>query len=248
MKFAVTILAFSWALAMAMNAQASDVILPEVPTTATVSSHDINRIVCPGQMNDLIFSQEKGLVGHFSGNSAFIKFKIKIKDDGNGGYTYATKPSELYVVCDGVVYSLIVTPKDIPAVTLRLASPKGKSFRKNIAHYKNLPLEKQALRIIREAYNDDYPTSYRIARASKEIPLSSAFSTKLVQAVDVDGVGLRLRKFRVTAGTRKVHVDEKDFLSSAISDSILAVAVEDHNLKPGESTRVFVVEKKEVEK
>ncbi len=248
MKFAVTILAFSWALAMAMNAQASDVILPEVPTTATVSSHDINRIVCPGQMNDLIFSQEKGLVGHFSGNSAFIKFKIKIKDDGNGGYTYATEPSELYVVCDGVVYSLIVAPKDIPAVTLRLASPKGKSFRKNIAHYKNLPLEKQALRIIREAYNDDYPTSYRIARASKEIPLSSAFSTKLVQAVDVDGVGLRLRKFRVTAGTRKVHVDEKDFLSSAISDSILAVAVEDHNLNPGESTRVFVVEKKEVEK
>ncbi len=244
MKFAVTILAFS--LALAMNAQASDVILPEVPTIATVSSHDINRIVCPGQMNDLIFSQEKGLVGHFSGNSAFIKFKIK--DDGNGGYTYATEPSELYVVCDGVVYSLIVAPKDIPAVTLRLASPKGKSFRKNIAHYKNLPLEKQALRIIREAYNDDYPTSYRIARASKEIPLSSAFSTKLVQAVDVDGVGLRLRKFRVTAGSRKVHVDEKDFLSSAISDSILAVAVEDHNLNPGESTRVFVVEKKEVEK
>jgi len=228
---------------IATNAPAAEMILPEVPTEVTVSNHDINRIVCPGQMNDLIFSKEKGLVGHFSGNSAFIKFKV----ENNGGeYTYASEPCELFAVCDNIVYSLIVIPDDIPSVTRRLASPKGKAFKKNIAHYKNMPLEKQALQIIREAYNEPYPTSYRVAESRKEIALSPDFSTTLVQAVDVDGVGLQMKKFQVTSkATGKIQVEEQDFLSPTVSDSILAVAVEDHTLNPGESTRVFVVEKKE---
>lgn len=228
---------------IATNASAAEMILPEVPTEVAVSNHDINRIVCPGQMNDLIFSKEKGLVGHFSGGSAFIKFKVE--NDG-GEYTYASEPCELFVVCDNVVYSIIAQPEDIPSVTRRLASPKGKTFKKNIAHYKNMPLEKQALQIIREAYNETYPTSYRVAESKKEIALSPDFSTTLIQSVDVDGVGLQMKKFQVTSkATGKIQIEEQDFLSPAVSDSILAVAVEDHTLNPGESTRVFVVEKKE---
>lgn len=228
---------------IATNAPAAEMILPEVPTQVAVSNHDINRIVCPGQMNDLIFSQEKGLIGHFSGNSAFIKFKV---EDAGGEYTYASEPCELFVVCDNVVYSIIALPEDIPSVTRRLASPKGKAFKKNIAHYKNLPLEKQALQVIREAYNESYPTSYRVAESRKEIALSPDFSTTLVQAVDVDGVGLQMKKFQVTSkAIKRIQVEEQDFLSPIVSDSILAVAVEDHTLNPGESTRVFVVEKKE---
>ena len=53
---------------------------------------DINRIVCPGPMNDLIFSQEKGMTGHFSGNNGFIKFKI---EDSGDDYVYADTQSEL---------------------------------------------------------------------------------------------------------------------------------------------------------
>ncbi len=237
-QLAVTLL-----LLIATSAPAAEMILPEIPTEVAVSNHDINRIVCPGQMNDLIFSQEKGLIGHFSGNSAFIKFKV---EDNGGEYTYASEPCELFAVCDNIVYSLIVIPEDIPSVTKRLASPRGKTFKRNIVHYKNLPLEKQALQIIREAYNETYPTSYRVAQSRKEISLSPDFTTTLVQAVDVDGVGLRMKKFQVTSkATGKIQVEEQDFLSPTVSDSILAVAVEDHSLNPGESTRVFVVEKKE---
>lgn len=219
-------------------------ILPEVPTEISVSNHDINRLVCPGQMNDLIFSQEKGMIGHFSGNSAFIKFKV---EDTGGQYIHASEPCELFVVCDNIVYSLIVIPKDIPSVTKRLASPKGKVFKKNIAHYKNLPLEKQALQVIREAYNETYPTSYRVADSKQKLSLSPKFTTTLTQIVDVDGVGLRMKKFQVSNGEtgETINLEEQDFLSSSVSDSILAVAVEDHVLNSGESTRVFVVEKKE---
>ena len=64
-------------------------------------------------------------------------------------------------------------------------------------------------------------------------------------SVDVDGVGLRLKIFEVTLLAADKDIDEKVFLSSLISNSILAVAVENHGLKQGETTRVYVVEKKE---
>ena len=54
-------------------ALAEDGVLAEVPTMVQLSNKDINRIVCPGPMSDLIFSKEKGITGHFSGNNAFIK-------------------------------------------------------------------------------------------------------------------------------------------------------------------------------
>lgn len=233
------------ALIFTANAHADNVITAETPTTVELSNHDINRIVCPGPINDLIFSAEKGLIGHFSGNNGFIKFKI---EDTGEGYVYADTQSELFVVCNNVVYTLLVTPSDIPSTTLRLASPQGDSFKKNITLYKNLPLEKQALQIIREAYNGTYPSSYRVTESSEQINISPNLTAILLQAIDVDGVGLRLKKYQVTSLAQgKALVDEKPFLASAISTSILAVAVEDHNLDQGETTRVFVVEKKEIE-
>lgn len=232
-------------LIFATTVHADGVIPVEVPTPVELSNHDINRIVCSGRMNDLIFSKEKGLTGHFSGNNAFVKFKI---EDGGDEYIYADTANELFVVCNGAVYTLIATPKDIPSVTLRLAPAKGDTFKNNIAHYKKLPLEKQALQIIREAYEGTYPSSYRVTSLSRQIALSPDLKTTLFQIVDVEGVGLRLHQYRVKSLSAKVEVDEKIFLSPAISNSILAVAVEDHSLAAGATTRVFVVEKKETAK
>ncbi len=231
--------------ATAGNCLADTIIPAEVPTSVELSNKDINRIVCPGPMNDLIFSQEKGMTGHFSGNNGFVKFQIK--DMGND-YIYADTPSELFVVCNNVVYTLIVTPTDMPSVTLRLASPTGDSFKKNIAHYKKLPLEKRTLQIIKEAYTNTYPTSYRVSEANKSIPLSPDLAVTLQQVVDVDGIGLRLKKYLVSSLVKdKVDFDEKIFLSAPVSPSILAVAVEEHSLNAGQTTRVFVVDQKELE-
>ena len=230
-------------LLIAAIGHTESVVTAEVPTIVELSNRDINRIVCPGQMNDLIFSKEKGLIGHFSGNNAFIKFQIEKNGDE---YIYADTPSELFAVCNGAVYTLIVNPMDVPSVTVRLGAPKGDTFKKNIGHYKNLPLEKQALQIIREAYNENYPSSYRITESTEHVELSAGLKATLLQAVDVDGVGLRMKKYQVqSSAANSIDLNEKIFLVPAISTSILAVAVEDHHLLPGEFTRVFVVEKKE---
>ncbi|TKB12272.1 type-F conjugative transfer system secretin TraK [Desulforhopalus sp. IMCC35007] len=225
------------------NPTSVNFITPEMPTSVQLSNRDINRIVCSGPMSDLIFSEEKGLTGHFSGNNAFIKFKA---EEVGGGLTYAETPSELFIVCNGAVYTLIVEPREISSVTLQLAAPAKDVLKKNIDQYKNMPLEKQVLQIIREGYEGGYPSSYRVSNAHTLVPLCDDLSVNLMQTVDVEGVGLRLKQFKV-ASTRNetLELQEKTFLSLGISESILAVAIEDQVLNTGEATRVFVVEKRE---
>lgn len=218
-------------------------IAAEIPTIVHLSNRDINRIVCSGSISDLIFSEEKGVTGHFSGNSAFIKFRA---EEINGELLYAETPSELFVVCNGAVYTLIAEPHEIASVTLNLAAPAKDAFHKNIDLYKNMPLEKQVLQIIKQGYEGGYPSSYKVANADTLIPLCGDLRVNLIQTVDVEGVGLRLKQFRVASTKNEpVELEEKTFLSLGISESILAVAIEDHVLNTGEETRVFVVEKRE---
>lgn len=236
--FVVAILA----LTGVSNCLASQTIPAEIPTAVQLSNRDINRIVCPGPMNDMIFSQEKGMTGHFSGNNGFLKFKI---EDFGSEYNYAETQSELFVVCNNAVYTLLVAPANIPAVTLRLAPPNGDAIKKNIAHYQNMPLEKQALLLIKEAYDGSYPGNYRISVPNRVFSLSPDLEIKLVQEVDVDGVGLRLKKFMVKSlSDSSINLDEKLFLSSTVSKSILAVAVDIYTLMPNHSTTAYIVDQK----
>jgi len=51
---------FAIAVLLVLSAEscmADTVVQAEIPTAVKLSNRDINRIVCPGQMNDLIFSQ-----------------------------------------------------------------------------------------------------------------------------------------------------------------------------------------------
>ena len=232
-------------LALCGSAFAETGVPPEVPTMVEFSNKEINRIVCSGPISDLIFSKEKGLTGHFTGNNAYIKFNI---EEVNGKRTYANEPSELYVVCDGSTYSIVANPSDKQAATVRLAPPKSDSVNKNVSLFKNMPIEKQALKLIKEGYAGTYPSSYKVTeKRPVGVPLSPDLEVLPKELVDVDGVGLRLKIFQVTQlkGELNGNIDEKMFLSHLISDSILAVAVEGHRLKRGDKTRVFVVEKKE---
>jgi conjugal transfer pilus assembly protein TraK len=216
----------------------------EVPTMVELSAKEINRIVCPGQMSDLIFSEEKGLTGHFSGNNAFVKFTA---EEVGGKLKYSKEPSEIYVVCNGSVYTIIGAPAEINAVTVRLALPKGETVEKNIARYKNMPLEKQALQLIKEAYDGVFPSSYQVIDKAVPVHLCPDLDLVRQQVVEIEGVGLRLKSFKATSRlATDLELAEKTFLTAAVGNPILAVAIEQHNLKPKQSTRIFVVERKDL--
>lgn len=218
-------------------------VSPEMPTNIKLSNRDINRIICPGPMSDLIFSEEKGITGHFSGNNAFVKFRA---EDNNGELSYANAPSELFVVCNGAVYTLIAEPQEIPSVTINLTAPSKDVFQKNIDHYKNMPLEKQVLQVVREAYEGIYPPSYKVTKSDTPMPMCGDLSLTQTLTLDVEGIGLRLMEYRATNATgAEIEIKEKDLLAMEISDAIIGVAVEDHVLQSQGATRIFVVENRE---
>jgi conjugal transfer pilus assembly protein TraK len=85
-----------------------------------------------------------------------------------------------------------------------------------------------------------------VTEAKQRVNIRPDLDVLLQQYVDVEGIGLRLKRYSITSvAAGNISVKETDFLRSNVSPSLLAVAIEDHTLLPGESTRVFVVEKKE---
>ena len=51
-----------------------------------LSNSDINRVICPVDIKDVIYSEEKGLTVNLSGKNAFVKFLV-VKKDGKEMYS-----------------------------------------------------------------------------------------------------------------------------------------------------------------
>lgn len=147
--------------------------------------------------------------------------------------------------CNDTIYSLIATPKRIPSVTLRLSPPATGDFKQNISRYQALPFEKKVLQLIREAYRGEYPDSYRITEADALVNISVDLSVRLMRIVDVEGVGMRLKEYKVKATVDEaIQVTEKDFLRAEMGEDIIAVVVENHNIEQRGSSRIFIIEQR----
>ncbi len=216
-------------------------IIPEVSTQIALSSSDANRIVCSREIKDVIFSSEKGVSVKVSGRNAFVKFRIQRKDDRD---IYSQTPTELYVVCGESVYSLIAVPKRIPAQTVRL-SPGAEKIRKNTALYGNLPFEKKVIAMIRAVYTGDVPNGFADTGVRGRIAVFRDLDVALVRSFRVEGEGLGVKEFRVSSrkGGEEMKITEKDFLKAEIAGRPLAIALDRHTLRQGETGRLIVVEK-----
>lgn len=233
-------------------------ILPEATTAVVMSAKDVNRITCPTPIQDLIFSTEKNVEGKYIGNNAFIKFKF-----ARVGHEieYATEKTEFFIVCGDAVYTLIATPTEkLDAVTLRLAPPKEKEIKENIGIFEAMPLDKIASKLIKEAYMGEFPSSYTVQKMMQTIDISSDLIVRITQKVTVDGMGLELYELSVrsnrsadkdivqglveTPEYMKIRLFETDFLKQAVARNIIAIAMTDQVLRPGQATRVFVIASK----
>lgn len=220
------------------------VIPPEMITRADFSSSDVNRIVCQEPIKDVVFSKEKGISVKVQGKNAFVKFLITVK---NGEEVYSNTPSEFYVVCEGVVYSIIAIPKRIPAQTVLLSSGKKAKVEKNLSIFAGMPFEKKVLKLLKQVYTDDIPDSYTIDDTDIDYSLFQEIMVKLSRTVVVEGEGLRVKEYLVTfpADAQKEHIEirEKNFLRKELVEHPVAVSIEKLRLKRGDKVRVFVVEK-----
>jgi len=218
-------------------------VLPEISTRIRLSSTDVNRLVCSEDIRDLTFSQEKGIEVRIVGKNAFVKFTATRQGNRT---LYSETPSEFFVVCGQSVYNLVSIPEQIPAQVVQLSSGQGERVRRNLALFEGLPLERKALRLIREAYADELAESYLVRPLRRDLDLFAELELSLVREILVEGEGLRLRELvaRLRPGQPGLRLKEEMFLRAELVDNPVAVAVEELLLQPGGTTRLFVVEVK----
>ncbi len=220
-------------------------VSPDTVTRVELSNTDSNRVVCVnGKMNDVFFSSDKIQEVPLNAKNGFIKFPIlKI---GNI-YEYVTKRSEFHFVCNGETYTIVSEPSNTQPKIVYLGNKMREGVKKNVDLMSGMPLEKQGVMMLEKVYSNTVPASF-----SDEIiddsqlewneNLIESAGIALKRKVTARGVGLTLKEY-VLVSDVKQYLDEKRFISKAISSSIFQITVTPKNVSAGERARVFVVER-----
>jgi len=231
------------------NGQLNEIteVLPEVATHVRLSSTDVNRIVCPSEIKDVVYSKEKGVEVKISGRNAFVKFLVKKSSIGKT--EHSSTPTEFFIVCGGDVYTLIATPVRIPSRTVRLSTGAGKRIKENIALFKSLPFEKKVLTIIEKMYTGDIPESFMVKTVNRPVlsmlDKMEGLEISLIRTVDVEGEGLRGKEFSISIKKgHSLNLSEKDFLLVGLTEGALGISLNKLRLEnASDKARLFIVER-----
>jgi len=216
-------------------------VAPEIATPVEFSSSDINRIVCSGEVSDVVFSKEKGLSVKTSGKDIYLKFLIAKKADGSNGFS--ATPTEVFIVCGGNTYNLIAVPKRIPAQTIRLSGNVTEKIEKNKSLYEGMPLEKKVMSLIKAVYKDIIPASFSVENVKKSVVIFKDLKLTLNRIVKVEGEGYEVKEYTAeVTGDTGIELREKDFLNTVISMNPVAIMIDKLKLRKGEVARILVVE------
>jgi conjugal transfer pilus assembly protein TraK len=220
------------------NAQ---VVMPEVHTTVRLSSTDTNRIQCGGPIKDVIASEEKGIMTKVVGNDLYVKYKVLMTADGQERYT--NKTNDVYVICNGATYSLVIVPKQISGQTVRL-SGITKNVEKNNELFRGKDIEEIFTSILKSAYLDDIPESFVVQNADAAVPVPyfKDLDIRKRRDIRVEGEGLVLHEYIIKT-RRDVHLLEQDFLIKGFVDNPVFISVEPRQVPKGATSRLFIIEK-----
>ena len=219
------------------------VVLPEATTSVRLSSSDMNRISCPTDIREALTSAEKGLTIKITGKDAFVKFKVTKKGDK---FAYSSTPTELYVVCGDETFSMVIFPQRIPSQTIRLTSGNDRKIKENLSLYSGLPFEKKTLKAIKDVYTENIPDSYSVSRKEKRFFLFREILLTHKRTVDIEGEGLRIKEYEASlrGEITEFKMNEKMFLKTELAENPVAISLERHILRTGDTSRVFVVEQR----
>ena len=213
---------------------------PEIQMQAFVSTSDVNRIVCNDEIRDVVFSKDKGIKVKNKGKNLFVRFVYA--KGSSGKPLYAKNPVEMFIVCGDNTFNLILTPKGIPAQTIRLDSGKAEKIRKNTSLFLGMPFEKKITSLIKSVYKDELPESFLVVKTDSEAKVYADIKTIIRRTVAVEGEGVLLTEL-VVIPVKDVELNEKMFNRVEFAKRPVAIAIERLRAKAGVPLRVFIVEK-----
>ena len=219
-------------------------VKPNRATMVEMSSLDINRVYCEGEITDAIFSEEKGVKVKIVKNNAFVKFVVKKIEDKE---IPVENPVDIFFVCDNQVYSVIAIPKRIPSAFIYLEA-KGKKVQEVVEKVKDLPYERRLLEVIKAIYLGKYEPNYQVVNVNKEFYLFKDVKVVLEKVIDIEGEGLRAKIFRLetnfSGSTQYVEIKEKDFVRKELTSIPLAVSLDKSRLQGKDKATLIILEKR----
>ena len=214
-------------------------ILPEKTTEVTVSNIDVNRIVCPYNIQDVVYSQEKGLQVKTEGRNLYVKLPIIVK--AVNGEVKEKKlfknKAELFISCGGHVYSLILKPKKIPARTIYLTAP-DEDMKKASSFFEKMSFEDAIVELIKRVAEERIPRGFKVEFVNQTIQykdMEVTFRKKVI------GGGVIVKEFIIYSKTPRIikNTDLLD-LKWVENSKTRAIATEDNYFKG--FTRAYSVE------
>ncbi|MEM3423139.1 MAG: type-F conjugative transfer system secretin TraK [Nitrososphaeria archaeon] len=218
------------------------VIAPERTTMIQMSSVDINRIICPLPVQDVVFSEEKGVKVKVIDRNVFVKFQVKKIEEK---VEYSTTPIDIHVVCNNKVYSLIGFPRKIPAVIVYLED-KELSLKEKVQETSSLNYEEKLAYYVKQFFSGKIPFGAEFIPGDIKHDLYKDLIIHEKGSYVLEGEGLALKFFTVQYVGAEPYVDinERMFLKESLTKSPLAVSLEKLRLNKGETSSLLIVEKK----
>ncbi|HHJ63321.1 MAG TPA: hypothetical protein ENJ61_00275 [Aquifex aeolicus] len=202
-----------------------------------ISLTDVNRIVCSSEITGVVYSKEKSIEIKRKGRNAWVKILPTKKGEK---IEYPSYPREVYIECGGLVFSLILLPRKIPAATVVLKVPheddaRAREFEKKAGSY-----EKLILSLIRHAYREVPPPGYRVKKENRKVREFKELDLYLLKSYE--GSRYVIEEYLITA-KEDVHLTEGSFVPYIRFPAALSIVKP--RLKAGESTRLLVVRLRE---
>ena len=225
------------------------IVKPERTTIVELSNTDINRIQCEsGDINDVYFSEEKGISVTTDKDNAYIKYLIMEKNSaaGHPENEYVSARTEFYVTCDGEVYTLLAYPVDTAAKGILLTRGEGDRIARNLSIYEDMALEERAILLTHKVIKDTLDDSYTVKPSGEFFTMTLDDGRNLhirkLRDIIVEGTGLALHEYSLSS-SQEIMLDEKQLMHTSFGSNILALTLmpEDHVISVEKPGRFYVV-------
>ena len=222
---------------------AEERVLPERSTAVLVSNRDVNRLNCPQGVEDVVWSAEKPVKVTRAGENVFVKFLVARQGERE---SYTTTPLDVHVICGGAVYTLILHPREMDSVTVRLGDPRRTSLQAITKEWGSLPLEDRVRRLTVAVYRNQIPETFTrrvIETGDPRRNLSIYRNAQVVGQSEVlaPGLGLKAVEYVVIA-SEPMQLAERDFLVPELGE-VVGITVEPLVLAQDGVARLIVIER-----
>ena len=153
----------------------------------------------------------------------------------------STKPVSLFVSTSGATYTLLLSRVDMPVdtIVLRDRSLAGKSTGAEAGKGARSSSRVRALKTLLVALASDTPANdMRVEEVSRTVPLWKEARFTLMRTIE--GRGLRGELYALTnVSDQPMVLAEEEF--DRDGEQVLGVAIDHHNLQPGDTTSVVIL-------